>query len=165
MERKHAGRWFPIPPRLCKPRGKAGGGVQGQRWEDPEPQAAMTLQECLESISSFLQIMRENRPRMEWHLPEVTQKVGDKTGVGSKLPTSQVPFFPLRQSLLPLVFALAFSCCSPGNTRLGISLVPYGLCEMKSRTFLESLTSQGFDSGSHHFFVVFLGTTRFVQTT
>lgn len=41
----------------------------------------MTLQGCLESISSFLQIMRENRPRMEWHLPEVTQQVGDKTGI------------------------------------------------------------------------------------
>lgn len=67
-------------------------------------------------------------------------------------------------STLPV--ASSFDICSSiivlllGNIRLGFLWFPTDSVKMRSRMFLVSYTSQRFDTGSHHFFVIFLARNK-----
>lgn len=94
-------------------------------------------------------------------LLKVTQQINDKIKLVSVSQLSSY-CFATSPTMSSFDICSSITVLLPGKPDAWDFFGSLRLCEMRSRMFLKSYTWQEFDTGSHHFFVVSMGKTRFL---
>lgn len=133
-------------PWLCKHRGMAGGGVQGQYEGGLGPQSELCLSQTweghLESVlPSFVQIMGGKMdPEWDSACSRSHSKSEKNLKLAPKSPNSEVTVSPLHQSCLPLTFVPHCSVAPQETLGLGLLWFPLGSASREAEYFSGPIT-------------------------